>query len=71
MTTRPWKEPAVSPIKATDEIRWTLLLQQSQSILWQLISLGAQCDFWLRQKVFPNRLEGSPRGVRVRQGRDG
>jgi hypothetical protein len=48
MSAHPWKEPAVSPIMATDENRWTLLLQQSQSILWQVICLSEHCDFRLR-----------------------
>ena len=48
VSARPWKEPAVSPIMATDEIRWTLLLQQSQSILGQLVCLREHCDVGLR-----------------------
>ena len=50
VSARPWKEPAVSPIKATDEIRWTVLLQQSQGILGQLICLREHCDVGLRHK---------------------
>jgi hypothetical protein len=70
MSARPWKEPAVSPFMATDEIRWTFLLQQLQSIFWQLICLGQQCAPGICKKTLAHSLDHCLRRLCVLNGRD-